>query len=450
MRSLDRRRCDLDSCRCTRDPRQCPPRLRRCAELAILLVVAVLSVLSSDARAQDAPTIEAISFDEAIRRAVTSNPSIQQAAAGILRAESILQQTRALALPSVTASLTTNVIGPVPEFAGQNIVPRSQLNTSVGLAVPLLTPVRWAERSQAADQVTVSQRSADDIRREVAIAAAQAYLAIIAQRRVLELNERARENAAAHFQYAQQRFEGGLGSRLNALRAQQELSGDEARVEEARLAVRRAQEALGVLVAAAGPVDAAAEPMFETPPAEESIATRADVRLVTSRIAAAQRVVSDSWREYLPSVTTLFSPQVLTPSSLFSPARSWSLSFVASVPIWEAGERRGRTRERQAALDAVRAEQESVERQATSEVRTAREAVAATERALAKARAAAEQAAEVLRITDVAFRAGATTNIEVIDAQRRARDAETSAAIAEDALRRARLELLVATGRFPQ
>jgi outer membrane protein TolC len=403
-----------------------------------------------EARAQEASTIEAIDFDEAVRRAVTNNPSIQQAAAGILRAESILQQTRALALPSVNASLTTNVIGPVPEFAGQNIVPRSQLNTSVGLAVPLLTPVRWAQRNQAADQVTVSQRSADDIRREVAIAAAQAYLAIIAQRRVLELNERARENAAAHFQYAQQRFEGGLGSRLNALRAQQELSGDEARVEEARLAVRRAQEALGVLVAAAGPVDAAAEPMFETPPAEESIAARTDVRLVTSRIAAAQRVVSDSWREYLPSVTTLFSPQVLTPSSLFSPARSWSLSFVASVPIWEAGERRGRTRERQAALDAVRAEQESVERQATSEVRTAREAVAATERALAKARAAAEQAAEVLRITDVAFRAGATTNIEVIDAQRRARDAETSAAIAEDALRRARLELLVATGRFPQ
>jgi outer membrane protein TolC len=119
------------------------------------------------------------------------------------------------------------------------------------------------------------------------------------------------------------------------------------------------------------------------------------------------------------------------------------------MPIWEAGERRGRARERQAALDLVRAERVSVERQATSEVRTAREAVESTERALASARAAAEQAAEVVRITDVAFRAGATTNIEVIDAQRAARDAETAAVIAEDAVRRARLEWLVATGRFP-
>jgi outer membrane protein TolC len=76
--------------------------------------------------------------------------------------------------------------------------------------------------------------------------------------------------------------------------------------------------------------------------------------------------------------------------------------------------------------------------------------VAATEQALKGFRTAAAQANEVVGITDVAFREGATTNIEVIDAQRRARDAETAAAIAEDAVRRARLELLIATGRFPQ
>jgi len=97
----------------------------------------------------------------------------------------------------------------------------------------------------------------------------------------------------------------------------------------------------------------------------------------------------------------------------------------------------------------VRAERAEGVRRATAEVRTAREAVAATERALTRTRAAAAQASEVVQITDVAFREGATTNIEVIDAQRRARDAETEAAVAEDALRRARLDLLVALGRFP-
>jgi outer membrane protein TolC len=241
------------------------------------------------------------------------------------------------------------------------------------------------------------------------------------------------------------------------LRAQQELSAVEARVEDAQLAIRRAQQALGVLVAAPGPVDAAAEPEFEVSGeltqagTEQALASgRVDLRLALARQAAASRVLTDTWREYLPSVTALFQPQVLAPSGLFAQSRSWRASVVFSVPVFEFGQRAGLKRERQALLTTVQSAREAVERQASAEIRTAREAVRLTERALERARAAAAQAEEVLQITDVAFRAGATTNIEVVDAQRRARDAETTAAIAEDAVRRAKLDLLVATGRFPQ
>jgi outer membrane protein TolC len=69
---------------------------------------------------------------------------------------------------------------------------------------------------------------------------------------------------------------------------------------------------------------------------------------------------------------------------------------------------------------------------------------------LDSARLAASQADEVLQITTSAFQVGATTNIEVIDAQRSARDAETTTTVTEDALRRAKLDLLVALGRFPR
>jgi outer membrane protein TolC len=407
------------------------------------------------------PAMERLTFDEAVQRAVTRNPTIEQATAGILRAEAILQQVRSLSLPTVDATLTTQTIGPVPEFSGLTITPRTQLITSAVLGVPLLTPVRWAQRAQAQDQVVVAQRGAADVRRQVGVAAAEAYLAIIARRRVVELNERARDNAKAHFDYAQQRYEGGLGSRLNALRAQQELSADEAIVEEAHLAVRRAQEALGVLTGGDRPVDAGPEPAFDVPAdllAQEgrpaatasAIADRADVQLAIAQTSAAERVVADSWKDYLPELTGIVSPQLLNPSGLFAPSRSWSAALVFSVPVLEFGERRGRARERQSLLDMARAERVNVERQAQSELRAAIDGVNSLERAFERTRAAAEQAGEVLRITDVAFRAGATTNIEVIDAQRRARDAETAAAIAETALQRARLDLLVAVGRFPR
>ncbi|OFW03644.1 MAG: hypothetical protein A3I61_01685 [Acidobacteria bacterium RIFCSPLOWO2_02_FULL_68_18] len=416
-----------------------------------LLVLGLAAACPNLAAAQ---AIERVTFEEAVRRAIVNHPTVERAAADIIRADAVVQQVRARALPTIDASLATNVIDPVTRFGGSAIFPRTQTVTTAGVALPLLVPVRWAERNQAADQLLVSQRGLDEARRQVAVAAAQAYLAVMTERRVLELNERARDNARAHYDYANQRLQGGLGSRLNAVRAEQEVSSNEARVEEARLGMRRAQEALGVMTGGDGPVDAAADPVFGLPPPgatePELVAGREDVRMFLARESAAVRRASDAWKDHLPSVTALFTPEVLAPSGLFANARSWRASVLFTVPLLDSGLRRGQTRERQALVGLVRAERTNAERQARADIRTAREAVAATERALAHARRAAEQANEVVGIADIAFREGATTNIEVIDAQRRARDAETAAAIAEDAVRRARLELLVATGQFPQ
>ena len=118
--------------------------------------------------------------------------------------------------------------------------------------------------------------------------------------------------------------------------------------------------------------------------------------------------------------------------------------------MYDSGQRRGLRREREANLRASELALEQVGLQARAEVRTARAAVEFQERALASARAAAASANEVLKITIIAFDAGASTNIEVIDAQRSARDLDTAVAQAEDRVRQARLDLLVALGRFPQ
>jgi outer membrane protein TolC len=427
-------------------------RLLNGKSLRVLFIAGILVLVAS--RGLSAQTAERMTFDEAVRRAIANNPTVQQAAADILQAEGIAQQVRAQALPAVAATVTTNVIDPITRFSGSAISPRTQAVTTAEVLVPLVVPVRWAEWNQAQDQVLVSQRGVDDARRQIGVATGEAYLAIIAQQQVLELNERARDTARAHYEYANQRFQGGIGSRLNAVRAEQEVSSDERAVEEARLLVKRAQEALGVLVAADGPVDVIGEPTFDLPGATvsdaELIADRDDVRLIQARLSAAQRRAADAWKDYLPSVSALFTPQILTPSGLFANSRSWRAGVLFAVPVFDSGQRRGQARERLAQVDVVRAERAEAERQASSEIRIAREAVAAFERALAHAQRAAEQANEVVRITDIAFREGANTNIEVIDAQREARDAETAVAIAAHAVRRARLELLVATGRFPQ
>jgi len=406
----------------------------------------ILLVAAHDAQAQ---TLERLTFAQAIERAVANNPTIAQAAAGIMRADAILQQVRSSSLPALGLAMTTTLTNPV-KFDDVTVIPMVQTQTIPTLGVPILTPVAWAQRNQAGDQVVVAQRNERDIRRQIAVAAAQSYLAIIARRRVLDLNSRARDNAREHFMFANQRFQGGIGSRLNALRAEQEMLSDETRVEEALLLIQLAQEALGVLVGANGPVDAVDYPIFEIPDELGQLTNRTDIQLVMERERAAQRVFSDSWKDRLPSMNAVFTPSVLEPPGVFAKAFSWRAQVLFAVPVFDSGLRSGEAAQRLADLNAIKFERANLERQGASEIRTARDAVASTTRAFAQAQLAADRANQVVQITDVAYREGASTNLEVLDAQRQARDVETQSAIAEDALKRAQLDLLVALGRFPQ
>jgi outer membrane protein TolC len=298
------------------------------------------------------------------------------------------------------------------------------------------------------------------VRRQIALATADAYLSIIAARRTVGSTIRARDVAKAHYDLANILEQRGTGSRLNALRAQQQWSADEVLLESATLALYRAQEALGVLIVAGGPTDAADEPSFEPPSDSPSsavaatlgsslLAARTDLQLFSGQVRAAERVVRDSSKDYWPSLDAIFFPQSTYPSQFFVPANSWRLMLQFSVPIYDSGQRAAVKVQRQAALDTAQATLQGALTQASSQVRAAREAVASGVRALATARAAADQADQVVNIVNVSFRAGASTNIEVIDAERSARDAETVVAFAEDTLRRARLDLLTAIGRFP-
>jgi multidrug efflux system outer membrane protein len=412
----------------------------------------VVLAAASPASAQ-APALRAVTFDDAIRRAIEQNPTIAQAATSVARAEAILLQARSLLRPYVTANVDSVTLDTETAFDAGVIQPRHQVAFGGTLTMPIVALARRSATEQARDQIDIATRTTTRVRQQVAVATAQAYLAVIVAQRQLEVEDRAVENAHAHLDYAQRRLEGGVGNRLNMVRAAQAVAGEEARQENSRLALRHAQEALGVLLAENGPVNVSGEPAFDLPASiDESawMALRPDLVAQGAMIRAAERVVRDSWKDVSPFAEASFDPRYVTPSGLFQPSRSWRLTISVTQPVFQGGLQRAVKREREILFDASRIALTSLEIQARSEVRLAQASLTSLEASLASARRAAEQAQEVLRITTTAFEVGATTNIEVIDAQRSARDAESTVAQAQDAVQRARLDLLVAIGRFPQ
>jgi outer membrane protein TolC len=428
------------------------PRVRRIAGFA----GAVLGIaISAPVHGQTAPPpVIRLTFGEAVERAQEKNPTVAAAAAGIIRAEGLVRQARAATLFQLAGNVTTTTLNRGIDFAGQTVLPQSQVNLALSADMPIVSAAAWARRTQAADTRNVADLSVADVKRQIAFAAADAYLAILAQRRLVESNVLARDAAKAHFDLATELEQKGSGSRLNALRAQQQYSIDEGLVEISHLALYRAQEALGVLIAADGPADASDEPDFtgaatSADTAQAGSLFRADLRLLGAQQQAAERVLRDSSKEWWPSITASFQPATVYPAQLFAPQSSWRFLTQTTVPLFDSASRQSLRIQREATVEESRAALAGASLEAQSQIRAAREAVASGQRSLESAQRAADQARQVQSITNVSFRAGAATNIEVIDAERTARDADLAVVNAEDQLRRARLDLLKALGRFP-
>ena len=419
------------------------------------VAVVVLACVSPAAAQTDSaqPAMEQLTFEEAVKRATDRHPTVGQAAQAILRAQALLDQARSVFRPLVYGTIGTTILDDARGFDGNVTQPRTQTAFNATLAYPLLAAARWAVKNQAADQVGIATVSAEETRRQVALTAAQSYLAVIAAQRQREISVRNRDTAKALADYSRARLEAGQGSKLNHLRSSQELATAEGLLQAAELAVRRAQEALGVALFADGPVDANGEPAMPvaTPPSDNTawLNRRPDVRLFAAQVQAADRVVADNWKSWLPTAMASFTPQYVTPAGFFEPAKTWRALFQLQIPIYD-GTLGATKRIRIADLDSAKLRLDAVKVQARSELRIAQEAVTRNEQIVSSSRQAAESAGEALRITEIAYKAGATTNIEVVQAQQTARNADSASAQGEDRLRQARLDLLVALGQFPQ
>lgn len=422
--------------------------------LGTLALTAVLLTRTAGAEAPNEGAVPSISLDDAVKRALAANPTAEIAEREIARADALVKQARAAWLPTLTANGIYTRLDDDRVLNGRTILAANQLSANLALQVPILAPQKWVATSRAKENVGLARASATDARREVALTAARAYLTVIAQRRVLKSAERALATAKAHESYAATRFEGGVGNRLDSVRASQERASAEVRVRSLLTALSRAREALGVIVGEGGPIDTAEVPTFNAPPTMQSAlgeagARRADIAAQRDRVEIARRAVRDSWVDYMPVLTGVAQPFFQDPPTFTQPQTGWQAQLLLSLPLFDGGARYGVGAERRATEAQAKSRLEGALRQARSDVRVAFEALKQADEALVSAREAADLARDALDLAEVAYRAGATSNIEVIDAERRAHEAETAAAVAEDGARQARLDLLAACGRFP-
>lgn len=400
---------------------------------------------------ESGPGWEKVTLTEAVRRALARHPTAVIAAQEIKRAEALLGEARAGSLPSLTLNASLLRLDSDRVRNGVPIASKNQQSANLQLNVPLVAPQRWAQWSQAAAGVETAKASSEDARRTLAVATARAYLAVISQKRQVDTITRAVAADRSHYDFTHVRFAGGVGTRVDEVRAAQQLAFDQAQLSASYAGLSRTREALGVLLGEDRPVDVLDDLSLPDGATsfDDAANLRPDVRAAKQRALVAEKIRKQSWTDFTPVLSGQVQPFFQHPSTFMMPETGWQAMLVLSFPLVEGGLRRGQARERDAVLAQARAQYDGLLRQTRADLRMAAEAIRRADEAMRSAQAAAELAHQALDLANLAYQVGATTNIEVIDAEKRARDADSAVVIAEDNVRQARLDLLVAAGQFP-
>jgi multidrug efflux system outer membrane protein len=410
------------------------------------LVLFALGLLARPVAAQE---LERLTLDQAIQRALARNTNVLVAAAEVRRAEGLVVQARSASLPTLYPQGTYTRLDHDRKFMNFVALSANQWGATAPLAVPLIAPQAWAQWAHALDDRQVAVLNVAQVRRQVAIAVANAYLTVITQRRLVEVAVLSRDNAASHAAYTKQQSTAGVVSELDAVRAQQQLHTTEAQLQLATLSLMQSREALGLLVAGERPIDAAAPPEFRLPRAWTRFDRRSDFVWMRMRQTAAHNQLDDAYTEYLPYLAGVFEPIYTQPPTFTQPRWGWQLQLSLVIPIYDGGLRHSRRLLRSALLDETNVSLEDMLRTGRSDMRLGYESLEHADARVAETKEAATLARRALEISTLRYRQGATTNIEVIDAEQQARQSDLSAALAEDNALQIRLNLLSAAGDFP-
>jgi outer membrane protein len=373
-----------------------------------------------------AQQFSSLPLSTALENAVRISPDVAQARARVSENQSLLEVARGAAAPSLQANYAA-----APQGGSENNTIEQSLAT-IGAGVTLgdylqyLPAVREAQFTLAQAQYDLLDAQRTEREKTIGLY----YDALTA---VATVNLRAQDVAAAQsdLRAAQLRFKAGDAPRLDVVRARVALANAEAAADSARVDEANAESALSVetgvpsenLLVLQNAELAAPPPADPQKAVARALAQRSDYLSAQQAVHAETAAVKLAQRGVLPAVslsagyTRGYDSGVLVSGPSANVTLSIPLSHAAAARI--AAER--------ARLDQARYKAAALQRSITVAVSSAARSYTQSVRAVESARRARAAAEQELHATEIGYRNGASSSLDLADARR----TYTQAALAE-------------------
>lgn len=364
-------------------------------------------------------------LQQLITLSLNNNRDLRVAALNIEQARAAYQIQRASQFPAVSAAVSGNRVK-----AGHDAPITSTYEAGLAVsAFELDFFGRLRNLSEAAQaQFLATEESRKTVQISLISQVANTYLTYLADQELLDLTQQTLKTREESLRLTQLRFDNGVASRLELDQAVSLV--EQARTTLAQATRQRAQDVnlLTLLVGAPIPDNlpqglSLADTNLPDLPAglpSELLAVRPDVRSAEQQLVAANADIGAARANFFPRITLTgeaggISGQL---SKLTSNGLGWSFAPSAVLPIFDFGRNR-------AGLESARAQRDIAVAQYEKSIQTAFREVAdalagqATYSAQLRAQQAVAQAeADRFKLSDLQYRNGVASQLDLLDAQR--------------------------------
>jgi len=453
---------------------------RRHQRLKALAMVVALVGLALPVRAQFAPTTniwfsQPLSLADAINVALEQSPRILQAKKEVEATEGVVVQTRAVALPKVSAIGRYGALEPSdvdrPEFFPSGVTFGTE--QSWGAQVRLTQSLYEGGRITSALRTANLTRQQSLLNYQTAVTDTMfiietSYYDVLLADQQITVQQASVELLSRQLADVTRRFDAGVIPRFNVLRAEVELANAKPKLIRARNDLRTTKNRLANLLGFNLPKDGLADiPLtlsgkLEAPssliPLPAAIATamsrRTELKALQKTEAIRKEDIINARAGYKPSLqafggydahNTMFSPDISRE------VHGWITGVQVSWDLFDGLRTQGRVQEAKARYEQAGIDLEDSARRIELDVRVAHSNFIEAQDVLESQRKVLEQADEALRLAESRFQAGTGTQLDVLGAQTALTDARTTQvqALHDAAVARARLERAIGLNLVP-
>ena len=410
------------------------------------VIVGVLSVCAGAQQSGSAPVVQAqtaaqnsnapvvITLEDALQRAKNLDPTYRTAltAAGVAHEDHV--QARAALLPSVTYNnqfLYTEGNGtPAARFIANNGVHEY---ISQGNPHEVISATQFADYSRTAAAAAAARANAELAARGLVATIVKTYYAEVVGKRKYANAQLAADESQRFFDLSQKLEQGGEVAHSDVIKAQLQANDAKRALREAELAMNSSHIELAVLVFPDFNQNYSTVDDLRLPPPlppmqeveQQAKAKNPQLYAAMQSFRAAGYEVRASQAAYLPTLTldyfygidsNHFAVNSPTPDG---PIRNlgYSASATLNIPIWNWGATRSKVKQSELRREQAQIELSAAQRKLLGDLRAFYAEAEAAKIELDVLQQSADLAAESVRLTNLRYRSGEATALEVVDAQ---------------------------------